>query len=291
MKPRRPAVACLLAVVAVLLGAALISCGSAQNHVPLRATLPLPLPENASFQGGFVMRRMTMPHSFGSAGRQFYLHARTHGGPPEPLVLLLHGLFQTPGVVEHATGAISYSEADHFTLVYPIGVHQAWNAGTCCRSDNADDVGYLVDLVHYVSTLTPVDLHRVYVMGFSNGGMMAWRAICQTRNVFAGAGVMSGALLVKCPAPVHVVDVHGLRDTTVPWDGGYSHYTHTVIPDSALERRELAPGSTLDVVLLKRIGHEWPPLQGKFDALNVIWQGLRGYRVAHPAAVTAPIEG
>jgi poly(3-hydroxybutyrate) depolymerase len=283
--------ACLLIAVGVVCGVGLVSCGSAQSAAPLRATLPLPLPENASVHGGFVTRRLQVPPGYGSAGRPFYLHARSRGGLPQPLVLVLHGLYQTPAEVEDATGAVSYSEQQHFTLVYPIGEHEAWNAGSCCRADTANDVGYLVDLVRYVSTLTPVDLHRVYIAGFSNGGMMAWRAVCQTRGVFAGAGVMAGALLVKCPRPVHVVDLHGLRDRTVPYGGGYSHYTHTIIPDSARERRELAPGSTLDVVLLKQLGHAWPPLRGKFDALNVIWEGLRGYRVDHPATVVSPALG
>ncbi len=287
----RRALACLLVAVGVISGMALVSCGSATNGVPLRATLPIPLPENASVDGAFVTRRLTVPKGYGSAGRAFYLHTRRDGGPAEPLVLLLHGLEQMPASVERASAATAFSEAEHFTLVYPIGEHGAWNAGICCRHDSANDVGYLVDLVHYVATLTPVDLHRVYVWGFSNGGMMAWRAVCQTRNTFAGAGVMAGALLVKCPTPVHVVDLHGLRDTTVPWNGGYSRFTRNRFPDSADERSRLVVGSTLDVVLLKRVGHEWPPPHGRFDALNVIWQGLRGYRVAHPATVTAPIEG
>ncbi len=287
----RRALACLLVAVGVICGGALVSYAGATDSVPLRATLPHPSPENSSAHGNFVTRRLTVPKGYGSAGRAFYLHARRRAGPAEPLVLLLHGLGQVPASVERATAATAFSDTEHFALVYPIGEHGAWNAGTCCRHDSANDVGYLVDLVRYVATLTPVDLHRVYVWGFSNGGMMAWRAVCQTRDVFAGAGVMSGALLVKCPVPVHVVDLHGLRDTTVPWDGGYSRYTRSSFPDSADERSRLVAGSTLHVVLLKRLGHEWPPLRGPFDALTVIWQGLRGYRVANPATVTAPIEG
>ena len=299
----RRAVACLLLVFGVLSVAGLVSCGSATGTVrypaPQRATvplpLPLPLPVQASVHGAFVMRRLTLPKGYGAAGRPFYLDERRRGGPPEPLVLLLHGLNQSPGRVEHATAATSFSEAEHFTLVYPIGEHAAWNAGTCCHHDSANDVGYLVDLVHYVATLTPVDLQHVYIWGFSNGGMMAWRAVCQTRNTFAGAGVMAGALLVKCPTPVHVVDIHGLADRTVPWEGGYSRFTGTTFPDSATERRELVAGSTLDVIVFKKLGHEWPPLHpGGFDALNAFWQGLRRYRVAHPAVlttVTAPVEG
>ena len=298
MGARLRGLACLLIAVGVISAGSLVSCASsidARPSVPLRAAVPLPLPEIAAVHGGYVMRRLTLPRGYGSAGRGFYLNERRRTGPPQPLVLLLHGLYQSPPILERATAATAFSEANHFTLVYPIGENKAWDAGSCCRHDTADDVGYLVDLVHYVATLTPVDLHRVYIWGFSNGGMMAWRAVCQTRNTFAGAGVMAGALLVRCATPVHVVDVHGLKDKTVPYNGGYSTYTHTMIPDSATERRHLVAGSTLDVVLLKRLGHVWPPLRGgRFDALNAFWQGLRGYRVAHPAvsiSVTAPVEG
>jgi poly(3-hydroxybutyrate) depolymerase len=292
MGARRRVLACLLIAIGVMSCGALAACGARSNQAPLRATLPLPLHEAASVHGSYTTRRLLVPKGYGSTGRAFYVHARRLGGKPEPLVLLLHGLDQSPARVERATAATSFSEAHHVARVYLIGLNEAWNAGGCCRGDSANDVGYLVDLVHYVATLTPVDLHRVYIWGFSNGGMMAWRAVCQTRNTFAGAGVMAGALLVSCPSPVHVVDLHGLRDTTVPYAGGYSPLIHTLIPDSANERSRLAPGSTLQVVLLKSLGHEWPPLTiGRFDALNVLWQGLRGYRVAHPAAVTAPVEG
>lgn len=205
----------------------------------------------------------------------------------------MHGLYQSPIRVERATAASAFSESHHFTLVYPIGVNEDWNAGDCCRRDKANDLGYLVDLVHYVATTTPVDLHQVYIWGFSNGGMMAWRAVCQTKDVFAAAGVMSGALLVPCRQPVHAIDIHGLGDTTVPYFGGYSAYTHTLIPDSANERQRLARGSTLKVVLVKNLGHEWPPLKrGRLDALSVFWESLQGYRVADPATeVSAAVEG
>ncbi len=270
---------------------ALAGCGADRGRASLRPVL-LPFPEATAVHGEFVTRRLTVPASFGSAGRAFYLHSRRSGGAARPLVLLLHGLDQHPWTVEKATGAASFSDANGFTLGYPIGLHEAWNAGGCCGHDQANDVGYLVDLVHYVSTLTPVDLHRVYIWGFSNGGMMAWRAACQTTDVFAGAGVVAGALLVPCRQAVHVVDLHGVKDHTVPYLGGYSRYTHTVFPDSALDRGRLARGSTLQVVLLANLGHVWPPLQaGSVDALNALWRGLRGYRVTHPAAISAPLGG
>jgi poly(3-hydroxybutyrate) depolymerase len=284
-------------VIVLALGAWLLTAcgGSSRDRVDtslLRPTSALPIALGPVTDRGFVTRMATMPAKYGSAGRRFIVHAPSAPGSSRPLVILLHGLYQSPESVERATAALSYSDARNFTVVYPYGEHEAWNAGTCCRSDTANDVGFMVDLVHYVSTLTPVDRHRVYIWGFSNGGMMAWRTVCETKDVFAGAGVVAGALLVPCPNPVHVVELHGTADRTVPFLGGFSKYTHTVFPDSADERSRLAPGSTLDRILIKNLGHRWPtPKYGKLDALDVIWNGLRDYRVSHPAnsAVSAAV--
>lgn len=282
----------LAAAFAVMLGLggwALVGCGSSgSSNDLLRPVSALPVSDAPVDSGRYVTRLVGMPKGYASVGREFILHAPRLPGEARPLVIILHGLYQNPAIVEQATAATSFSNARNFTLVYPYGRNQAWNAGTCCRHDTANDVGFMVDLVHYVSALTPVDLHRVYIWGFSNGGMMAWRTVCQTRNVFAGAGVVAGALLVGCPSPVHVVELHGTADHTVPFLGGYSHYTHTDFPDSADERSKLAPGSTLQRMLIKNLGHRWPsPRFGAVDSLDVLWNGLSHFEVAHPAVSAA----
>jgi predicted esterase len=276
--------------VAVLLGLgswALVGCAGSSKEL-LRPVSMLPVTETPLTSGRYVTRMVGMPKAYHSSGRRFILHEPRTPGARRPLVIILHGLYQSPAIVEQATAATSFSDAHDFTLVYPFGRNSAWNAGTCCRRDTANDVGYMVDLVHYVSTLTPVDQRRVYIWGFSNGGMMAWRTVCQTRGVFAGAGVVAGALLVPCRVPVHVVELHGDDDRTVPLLGGYSPYTHTVFPDSAKERSQLVAGSTLDRMLIKNLGHRWPsPRFGSIDPLAVLWNGLSRFRVAHPAVAAA----
>ncbi len=283
-------VTCALLAVLALAGVIVSGCDSEVGAV--RRAEALPSQGVAVTHGDYVTERLTLPTGYGSAGRPFVLHARRAGRTPWPLVLVLHGLHQTPQTVETATGAAAFSQAQHFTLVFPVGEHKAWNAGGCCDGARTNDVGYLVDLVHYVASLTPVDLHHVYVWGFSNGGMMAWRAACQTSGVFAGVGVVAGALLVACPHPVHVVDIHGLRDTTVPYFGGYSTFTHTVFPSSVNVRRQLAPGSTFQLVLSNQLGHRWPtPRIGGIDALEVLWQGLDRFASLPAAQVATPATG
>ena len=69
---------------------------------------------------------------------------------------------------------------------------RAWNAGaSCCGGATTDDVTYLRRVVAAVAARVPVDRHRVYVVGLSNGGMMATRAVCDAPQDFAAAGTVA----------------------------------------------------------------------------------------------------
>ena len=103
-----------------------------------------------------------------------------------------------------------------------VAGRRAWNAGICCALALRNDVGYLVDVVNAVSQAVPVDATRVYVVGFSNGGMMALRAICSAPDVFAAAGSVSGPFLgTTCARPIwrHIA---AAADPIVPVFGGIS---------------------------------------------------------------------
>ena len=124
-----------------------------------------------------------------------------------PLVVDLHGLYGcvTKGV-QTGTGWLSKAEEFGFILVWPMAADEPigengltagarWNAGmcdeclcencvyvsqsatVCCRvdasaadvpSNNADDVGFLREVVAQVAAAHPVDTTRVYVTGHSS---------------------------------------------------------------------------------------------------------------------------
>ena len=242
--------------------------------------------------GGFVTRRLEVPRGYGSAGRPFYLHARSHGGPPEPLVLLLHGLYQTPGEVERATGAAAYSE------------HRALHAGLSDRRARGVERGLVLPRRHRQRRRLPRRPRALRRHPHSRRPASRLRlGLFQRRDDGLARGL---------PDPRHLrrrgrdgrraageVPAAGPRRRSA-WPARHDRPVRAAATRTTRTRhsrtrrasaRELAPGSTLDVVLLKRLGHAWPPLRGKFDALNVIWQGLRGYRVDHPATVTSPADG
>ncbi len=197
------------------------------------------------------------------SGRTYQLHADvrllpTFRGTARPLVILLHGLLNSPENMREMSGADPFADTHGFAVAYGVGVHEAWNAGGCCGQATTDDVGYLRQLVDDAASHTPVDRSRVYVWGFSNGAMLAARVACEAPDLVAAVGVVGGQAMVPCPTiPVRLLHIHGTADMTVPWRGGWSDYLKMNLPDGETEATRFAPGSEIRHLTWDG-GHTWP---------------------------------
>jgi polyhydroxybutyrate depolymerase len=184
-------------------------------------------------------KRGTTTHfiAVGSASRDYLLHVPGRrpallGGTVRPysLLLVLHGSAGSAEDIRQTSQMDSLSDALHFVVAYPSGTNGGglypsdWNGGTCCGAaarDNVDDVGFLAALVAEVSRKLPVDPHRIYIVGFSSGGIMAYHAACKLSSVIAAIGVISGSLMDGNCAPsrgVAVIGIHGTSDDQVPYN-------------------------------------------------------------------------
>lgn len=147
-----------------------------------------------------------------------------------PLILVLHG-YGANGFVQRAyfgAGKIQ-DRGDAFVLAPDGNVdssgRQFWNADDfCCDFDgrNPDDVGYLGGIVDEALASWPIDPSRVYAIGHSNGGFMAYRMACERADLFAAILSLAGnSVNVPCePAqPLSVLHVHGDGDDVVPYAG------------------------------------------------------------------------
>ena len=97
---------------------------------------------------------------------------------------------------------------------------RSFNAGLCCGEavvHEVDDVAFLEDVV---ADLRRRGAGRISVVGFSNGGMMAYTLACRT-DVFAAVAPVAATMLADCadPSPVSVFHLHGSADTSVRLDG------------------------------------------------------------------------
>jgi predicted esterase len=229
-------------------------------------------------------------------GRSYVLHTRT-GQHAVPLVVVLHGLFATWLNLANSDGWSSYADRHGFAVVYGIGVGESWNAGSCCATaqwERVDDVSYLVAVVHDAETRESIDPTRVYVVGFSNGDMMAVRAECEAPQVFAAAGGSSGAPVAPCDSParqIRVRHLHGRYDTTVPYAGGYSTLTGTSFPPVGRFAAPVRAGSPGAVVAVSTLpcSHQWPRTDNacRVNGTDLLWRWLSRYHRPPPPAAPA----
>jgi polyhydroxybutyrate depolymerase len=152
-----------------------------------------------------------------------------------PLIILLHGYGASGSVQDVYFGLSRRVSSAGFVLLTPDGTVSAtgqrfWNATDfCCDFFNTgvDDVGYLTGLIDEAVATLRVDPRRVYLVGHSNGGFMAYRMACDRADRIAGIASLAGSLPsnpddCQPSRPVSVLDIHGTADVTVLYDGAAS---------------------------------------------------------------------
>jgi polyhydroxybutyrate depolymerase len=208
-------------------------------------------------------------------GRFYVVHtpARPRWAPhPTTAVVYLHSM----GHDWREGAAIGWSaQADRagFLAVYPDG-RGSWNAGLCCGGAvraSRDDVAWLARVVQAVKLW--YRLQRVYLVGYSNGGMMAERLVAERPWLATRIAVAAGA--PEMPAPGRWAGRaylwHGAFDTTVPWQGG------AILLDGQLATIRPSPSTGVYLVVAyvsatvhPTLGHalpaDWPSLA--WDRLN-----------------------
>jgi polyhydroxybutyrate depolymerase len=213
-----------------------------------------------------------------ASGRAYVLHT-----PPllrripamaegRPAMIVLHGVKDTPTHFESVAGFDRYADRDGNLVAFPEGLRESFDAGLCCGDAAAygvDDVGFLSDVV---SDLKARGAGRIVVVGFSNGGMMAYRLACERPDLVDTIGVMSGTLEIPhCNGPITALHLHGLKDTAVPFTGErYSARLRCFLRD-VRTIPAAAPGSHISIHPLAGFNHRWTQPGDAVDATAEFW--------------------
>jgi polyhydroxybutyrate depolymerase len=164
-----------------------------------------------------------------------YLAYVPQGLPPQsPLLIVLHGTGLDGARMRAWTGYEFDSLADtrHFAVVYPDGIGQSWN--DCRRAGqsqakllHADDLGFIRAVITRLQAEQGIDPARVYVMGYSNGGQMAFRLVEDAPGLVAGLAVAGASLptpdnslCARATSPLPTLIVAGTDDPVTPYGGG-----------------------------------------------------------------------
>ena len=165
----------------------------------------------------------------GGLSRTFIVHlAPSYGNQPQALVINYHGYQNTALRTAQRTNMGVEADRAGFILVFPQGVDNppSWNAGVGAfgPTGDADDVQFTRDLISYFEHNYCVDVHRIYVTGYSLGGGMAYRIACALSNQIAAFATVAGAFY-RIPGgcnpsrPLSVLEIHGQADQYAPYDG------------------------------------------------------------------------
>lgn len=165
-------------------------------------------------------------------GYGLYLPEKTVLSPP--LVLVLHGSMSNGEAIRRQTqyGFDRLADAHGFVVAYPDGFDGHWNdcrkiAPYEARQQNIDDVGFLQALIDQVSARHRIDPGKVLLVGYSNGGHLAFRVAFEKSELAAAIAVIGANLPAPgysvCPdasVSVSALVVNGRRDPINPYDGG-----------------------------------------------------------------------
>jgi polyhydroxybutyrate depolymerase len=165
--------------------------------------------------------------------RTFRMFVPSQLGAPIPIVFVFHGT-QEPG--HGATSIINLThfdriaETSHFIAIFPEAFDGNWNDGR--QNDKAqsylqgNDVAFVDEILKKVEMTYPVDLHRIYAAGFSNGAIFCHYLAANRSTLFAAIAPVSGQLAFPFSKKFHpkdsvsVLEVHGTSDPVVPYAGG-----------------------------------------------------------------------
>lgn len=144
--------------------------------------------------------------------------------------------------MEEVTGFSRIADREGFVVVYPNalpmsphgGYGRLWNDGRCCGRGyvfEVDDAAFVVALVDDVARRVAVDRSRIYLVGYSNGGALAYHVAWRFPERFAGVAVYAATVEARGPlaAPRYeppptgelpsMMSVHSLADPRVPYRG------------------------------------------------------------------------
>ena len=162
--------------------------------------------------------------------REYVIHVPDSydGSFSVPVVLNFHGFSGDAYQYMNESDMRILSESENFILIYPQGLdldgEPHWNA--CPNGGNnkseVDDFGFIETLIEEISSNYNIDLERIYAVGYSNGGMMAYGLANHKSELIAAVASVSGAML-DCtgPAshPMPVIHLHGTDDLDLPYNG------------------------------------------------------------------------
>ncbi|GAB3918493.1 alpha/beta hydrolase family esterase [Larkinella terrae] len=153
--------------------------------------------------------------------------------PMATLIFALHGSGGNgQGVRNGAKKLEEIAPAENLLLVYPDGYKRYWNecrktAQSAANLENIDENAFFGQMIDYFSEKYKIDTRRVFAVGTSGGGHMAYKLALTMPERFRAITALIANLpdtnnfdCVEKRIAVPVMIVNGTADQTNPYEGG-----------------------------------------------------------------------
>lgn len=193
------------------------------------------------------------------------------GTQPAPLVLALHGGTGNAAQMRRSSGLDQLAQHHGFRVAYVDGSPQrppfgmmVWNAGLCCGAAVSRDDDHVSMLSAVIQTFAPLHAQQpVWIVGHSNGGMMAYRMGCARSDLVDGIVSVAGPFMTEdCrnAQGLQVLHLHGTDDQSVPIEGGVgpgARYKMAYPSVLQTRRRITRAGAQAQVILVRGGTHDY----------------------------------
>ena len=229
------------------------------------------------------------------SGRDVYVYAPSGLAENSPLLLSLHGANQDPDYQQSNTHWETVADTAGFVVAYPKG-GEGYSAWDISGDQDTKWISAVIDQLVKDYKLNP---KRVYLSGFSMGGMFSYHAISKIADKIAAIAPCSGTNVYgasKAQRPMPIFHPHGTKDDVLNYsqvDGFLKNYRDQFNCPSQAEVKENYPNSENSATL-----YSWGPcdngvyikhlkLEGRMHSpshadVSDIWNFVKGYDVDGP---------
>ena len=150
--------------------------------------------------------------------RNYIVYAPSNLGSKRPLLISCHGMNQDANYQKNMLKIETVADTAKFVTVFPNGIDKGWDI-----SGNRD-INFVTALIDAMVSRYDIDPNRVYLSGFSMGGMFTYHAMNRIPNKIAAFAPISGYSLGGTTAnasmrPLPIIHTHGTGDDVVTFSG------------------------------------------------------------------------
>ena len=247
----------------------------------------------------------------GGTQRAYIVYAPRNLGQNRPLLISCHGMNQDANYQKGMLAIESVADTAKFLTVFPEGIDKSWDIS------GDRDINFIKALIDKMVTQYQIDRNRVYLSGFSMGGMFTYHAMNKIPDIITAFAPISGYPMWGTTAnsnvrPIPIIHTHGTADDVVSFSGVQGALNvwinHNGCPTTAkvtrnyrgaahITRRVWGPGNEgVEVVLMEMAdkGH-WISNDNGVKTGDEIWRFCKRYTLSKATnpevSITSPKEG